>query len=1379
MPLASFSDDILYVGHSLVGFDIPEFVEGFTEASGGTGKSDAQVIIGAPLKYNWQNGASAQGVNARTALASGDYEVLILTEAVPLDNHLQWSSSAEYAGNYAALAVNSNPGARVYVYETWHSLLSGTGQPVEWDNGDHIPWRERIEQDLPKWQSIVDGINTRIDGTGAAPAQLIPTGQAFAHLHDAIAGGRIPGVTSIWDFFQDDIHPNDLGAYFISLVQFATINELSYDDLAALPTTIEAAWWRIATISPDIANALKVITAETLTDFFGDTGPGVPDPDPEVIIEEPVNLAPVAQDDDATTDEGESVVINVLANDSDPEGDTLKLGAIGSAGHGTVTKVDGGLRYTPDAGFSGVDGFTYVVEDGNGGRSTAEVAVEVLAKPQVIPGALLVNGEELTVRSYRDATGRGQDEGQATVSADQTAVTLSQNAWKWLELDYEVTANTVIAFDFSTTKEGEILGIGFDTDTRISEQWFLQVYGSQAFGHNQGIDRYSGTGTQSYEIAVGQYFQGSFDRLVLSNDNDAWSGGAATYSNIRIWERGFQVNGTGYDLDAYGVGRNGSGLQDEGRATLSGGGSTVTLTNNAWKSVDFNYTVTQNTVLRLTLDVARLGELHAIGFDTDSIMDDSHAFTFAGTQRGWGEESTRALYDDGLGGAQQIEIRVGDYFTGDFSKLFFVGDDDANVGARTIFSNVEIFEAAPEIAQSDASKVQTEPAAKAVLVPDAAQETAEGVLNPSVAANLEFVRDYATSVPFIDIAKMMREPFALQAGTYEWNEVLNGRELQATGYLDDNGYPTQLPQGAKVSSIIMTEMPAEATSVSGRYRLTYEGEGKLELWGSARNIDLSTPGEIWFDYTAGTGPFGIHITATDPGKTGDYIRDISIVREDHIAMHEVGAVFNPTWLEHLEDLRMVRFMDWMNTNGSTQSEWADRPMPEDFVWTQGVPVEVMVALANRIGADPWFNIPHLATDEYIENFAAYVRDNLDPSLKAHVEYSNEMWNFSGAFGQTAWAQEQAAERWGSGVNWMEFVGMRAANVAQIWDRVFDEQADERVVNVIGVQTGWKGLEVPLLTSPHWVAENPAENLAPHEYFDAYAVTGYFGGDLAYEQANDVFTWIDQSRRAAEAEASNLGLQGNARSTYIEEHKFDLAVSRAVDAIHSSTLDQLVSDLWPYHRAVADSYGLDMIMYEGGTHVDPGPYRWNSPELLEFFEHLNYTPELAAVYDSLLEAWQEVGDGPFNAYTDIAKSGVWGGFGHLRHIDDDTARWQKLQDYNADVEAWFGDRDAGAFDQGLILVGADGADTLTGTVEDDILIGGGGNDLLVSGGGYDRIHGGAGVDTARLAGQRDEFVFNWDGDNLIADSETASIVLRDIERLTFSDEPGVSLSVIDL
>jgi hypothetical protein len=79
---------------------------------------------------------------------------------------------------------------------------------------------------------------------------------------------------------------------------------------------------------------------------------------------------------------GSSVTLQVLANDSDPDGDQLTLMAVQSPQHGTATRSGSSIIYRPAPGFVGVDQFTYTISDGRGGSASGLVQVSVLASQE-------------------------------------------------------------------------------------------------------------------------------------------------------------------------------------------------------------------------------------------------------------------------------------------------------------------------------------------------------------------------------------------------------------------------------------------------------------------------------------------------------------------------------------------------------------------------------------------------------------------------------------------------------------------------------------------------------------------------------------------------------------------------------------------------------------------------------------------------------------------------------------------------------------------------------------------------------------------------------------------------------------------------------------
>ena len=119
-----------------------------------------------------------------------------------------------------------------------------------------------------------------------------------------------------------------------------------------------------------------------------------------------VNEAPEAVDDEAVTPEDQAVTVDVLANDTDPEGDLLRVRSVTAAAHGAVRLVSGDrVTYTPEADFHGADSFTYVASDGRGLTDTASVEVTVLP----------VNDAPTAVGTIPDQT---LDEGGGAVHVD-------------------------------------------------------------------------------------------------------------------------------------------------------------------------------------------------------------------------------------------------------------------------------------------------------------------------------------------------------------------------------------------------------------------------------------------------------------------------------------------------------------------------------------------------------------------------------------------------------------------------------------------------------------------------------------------------------------------------------------------------------------------------------------------------------------------------------------------------------------------------------------------------------------------------------------------------------------------------------------------------
>ncbi len=113
-----------------------------------------------------------------------------------------------------------------------------------------------------------------------------------------------------------------------------------------------------------------------------------------------VDSAPVANDDVTITDEDASVLISVLTNDSDIDGDTIAIESVTQGTNGTaVDNGDGTVIYTPVADFNGADSFTYTINDGKGkvGSATVNVTVNAVNDNPIAVDDEIITDEDVSV----------------------------------------------------------------------------------------------------------------------------------------------------------------------------------------------------------------------------------------------------------------------------------------------------------------------------------------------------------------------------------------------------------------------------------------------------------------------------------------------------------------------------------------------------------------------------------------------------------------------------------------------------------------------------------------------------------------------------------------------------------------------------------------------------------------------------------------------------------------------------------------------------------------------------------------------------------------------------------------------------------------------
>ncbi len=260
--LESLAQDVkaFYIGHSLSD-GIIDMVNSLSSHHDSVNfEFRYQTIPGSPLRWNWQakdrndyntnNPYYCGFYNDTFGLPAGDFDVLVLTESVPRFTSII-NESYEYADSFYRFATAQNPNTKIYIYEVWHCIKSGTPTECDYDI-DANPWRQRLDDDLPMWESVVDTLNNRFNPTN--PVCLIPAGQGLAALYDSIQANAIPGITSINQLFSDDIHINDIAKYFVACIHFSMLHGKSP---VGLTNQLSNMWGGNYTEIPTAAQALK------------------------------------------------------------------------------------------------------------------------------------------------------------------------------------------------------------------------------------------------------------------------------------------------------------------------------------------------------------------------------------------------------------------------------------------------------------------------------------------------------------------------------------------------------------------------------------------------------------------------------------------------------------------------------------------------------------------------------------------------------------------------------------------------------------------------------------------------------------------------------------------------------------------------------------------------------------------------------------------------------------------------------------------------------------------------------------------------------------------------------------------------------------------
>ncbi|RJP25500.1 MAG: hypothetical protein C4527_16965 [Candidatus Omnitrophota bacterium] len=349
--------------------------------------------------------------------------------------------------------------------------------------------------------------------------------------------------------------------------------------------------------------------------------------------------------------------------------------------------------------------------------------------------------------------------------------------------------------------------------------------------------------------------------------------------------------------------------------------------------------------------------------------------------------------------------------------------------------------------------------------------------------NLAGPSDWNTELPFVDVFRLSRKWISQKQGE-SWGK---GPQLE----LDGKGWITRLEPNCWADTLLCTIEGGHYPA--GQYTVLYDGEGKIEFWGAAQVVS-GEAGRMVIHVNPDKGGFFLKLAQTDPQN---YIRNIRVIMPGFVDAYQTNP-WHPTFLHRWQGMACLRFMDWMHTNGSKISAWTDRPKSDDATFTEkGIPLEWMIDLANRLKANPWFCLPHLADDDYIRRFARIVKESLDPTLKIYVEYSNEVWN--GIFAQNTYTAEQGQMLGFADKPWeaaWRYTAYRSVQIFHIWEEVFGDV--QRLIRVL-----------PTQAANSYVSERIVEFQEAYKSADALAVAPYISLNISPSgnpNADEVATW---------------------------------------------------------------------------------------------------------------------------------------------------------------------------------------------------------------------------------------------------------------------------------
>jgi hypothetical protein len=169
----------------------------------------------------------------------------------------------------------------------------------------------------------------------------------------------------------------------------------------------------------------------------------------------------------------------------------------------------------------------------------------------------------------------------------------------------------------------------------------------------------------------------------------------------------------------------------------------------------------------------------------------------------------------------------------------------------------------------------------------------------------------------------------------------------------------------------------------------YDGDGVLKLGFDAKPYEYSV-GRIRFTVVPSivrdNGVY-VQLLKTNPANP---VRNIRVIlAKDEYTTYNTD-ILTENFMIFISQFSTIRFMDLLSTNGSPVSEWSQTTRADQDTQAQptGISMDLLSKIIRRTGRNVWINVPHAASDNYIQSLAQYLKDNIASGRTIYVEYSN-------------------------------------------------------------------------------------------------------------------------------------------------------------------------------------------------------------------------------------------------------------------------------------------------------------------------------------------------------------------------------------------------------